>query len=190
MNAPTQLPAVETRTPYRFTFEEVLRMVEGGVLLDQHVELIEGELIQVSPESLPHVRYKRWLTAFFIRALDQNYEVTPDSPLVLTRFTAPEPDIYIFPSSINEAAITGPDLSLVIEVAASSLLNDLRLKSVVYARYGVAEYWVVDVDARRLWVHRDPQGDAYDSVISYAADERITPLRLPGLSFGLCDLPG
>ncbi len=55
---------------------------------------------------------------------------------------------------------------------------------------GVAEYWMADVDARRLWVHREPQGEAYGWVNGYAADEQVTPLRLPGLAFGLCDLPG
>ena len=181
-------PTVETRAPYRFTFEELLRIVEAGLLDDDRVELIEGELIQMSAESLPHMRVKRWLTAYFVRALP-GFEVAPDSTLKLTSFTAPEPDVYIFPTSVDDATMTGADLTLVIEVAVSSLLSDLRRKSVVYARYAVPEYWVVDVDARRLWVHREPQGETYGSVAVLEADQRVTPLGLPDLSFALDDLP-
>ncbi|CAN5418620.1 Uma2 family endonuclease [soil metagenome] len=189
MNAPAR--PVETVTPYRFTYEDVLRMVEVGILAeDARVELIEGELLEVSAESVPHVRCRRWLTQFFMRRLAEGeWEVNPDAPAVLEATSAPEPDIAIFPSAVHDRDVTGRDIVLAIEVSLSSLAFDLGRKGALYARHGVQEYWVVDVVGRRIVVHRQPTLDGYgDHAVVDQAGE-IAPLAFPALVVRVADLP-
>lgn len=189
MNAPAR--PVETVTPYRFTYDDVLRMVEAGILApDARVELIEGELIAVSPESVSHVRCRRWLTLFFARRLAEGeWEINPDAPALLEPGSAPEPDIAIFPSALHDRDVTGRDIVLAVEVSVSSLAFDLGLKAALYARHGVQEYWVVDVIGRRIHVHRQPTAEGYRerSVVEHAGE--IAPLAFPALVVRVADLP-
>ena len=189
MNAPTRL--IETAPPHRFTWSDVLKMVEAGILDEKaRVELIEGELIEVSPESLPHTRTRRWLTKFFMLAVsEQGWEVNPDAPAVLEPYSAPEPDIYIFPSRLHDRDVSGADIVLAIEVSVSSLAYDLRRKGPIYARHGVQEYWVVDVEGRRLLVHRRPSAEGYLEVEEVGRDGASSPLAFPALSVKIADLP-
>jgi len=189
MNAPAR--PVETVTPYRFTYDDVLRMVEVGILAeDARVELIEGELLEVSPESVPHVRCRRWLTQFFmVKLFGSGWEVNPDAPAVLEATSAPEPDIAIFASAVHDRDVTGRDIMLAIEVSVSSLAFDLGRKAALYARHGVQEYWVVDVLGQRILVHRRPKPDGYGEqwVVDRAGE--IAPLAFPDLVVRVGDLP-
>lgn len=189
MNAPTR--PVETVTPYRFTYADVLRMVESGILADgARVELIEGELLEVSPESLIHVRCRRWLTQFFIRRLAEGeWEINPDAPALLDAGSAPEPDIAIFPSALHDRDVTGSDIVLAVEVSLSSLAFDLGLKAALYARHGVREYWVVDVIGRRIVVHRQPTSEGYRERSTVEQSGEIAPLAFPHLKVKVADLP-
>jgi Uma2 family endonuclease len=189
MNAPAG--PVETVTPYRFTYDDVLRMVEAGILAeDARVELIEGELLEVSPESWPHMRCRRWLTQFFIRRLAKSgWEVNPNAPAVLEATSAPEPDIAIFPSAVHDRDVTGRDIVLAVEVSVSSLAFDLGLKAALYARHGVQEYWVVDVQARRIVVHRQPTAEGYRERSTVDHVGEIAPLAFPTLIVRVADLP-
>jgi Uma2 family endonuclease len=188
MNAPAR--AIETHVPYRFTWDDVLRMVETGILPEgSRVELIEGELIEVSPESLPHARTKRWLNRALIEALGREWEVAPDSPAVLSSDSAPEPDLYVFPASVDDRTLRGSDIVLAIEVSVSSLAFDLKRKAALYARHGVQEYWVVDVYARRVLVHTEPGETGYASVAEALETDSIAPRAVPAFSLNVTDLP-
>lgn len=181
----------EAPAPYRFNWDEVLHMVEAGVLGDEpHVELIEGELIHMSPQSVLHVRVSRWLMRFLFRELAPTaWTVTAQAPAVLEPYSAPEPDIYVFPASIHDRDLTGPDIALAVEVAVSSLAFDLGRKARLYARHGVREYWVVDAEARRFVVHREPGADGYGSVETQVEPASISPLAIPGLAVAVGDMP-
>ncbi|PXA78555.1 Uma2 family endonuclease [Caulobacter sp. D4A] len=189
MNAPGR-PA-ETVTPYRFTYDDVLRMVEAGILAeDAHVELIEGELITVSPESVPHVRCRRWLTQFFTRRLAEGqWEVNSDAPARLDDLTAPEPDLAIFPSRLHDRDVRGADIVLAIEVSVSSQAFDLGRKAELYAQSGIREYWVVDVPGRQIVVHREPSAGGYRAVQEIGARGSVAPKAFPHLEIKVADLP-
>jgi Uma2 family endonuclease len=189
MNAPSR-PA-ETVTPYRFTYDDVLRMVEAGILAaDARIELIEGELISVSPESVPHVRCRRWLTQFFTRRLAEGqWEVNSDAPVRLDDQTAPEPDIAIFSSAVHDRDLKGGDIVLAIEVSVSSQAFDLGRKAELYAAAGVHEYWVVDVTGKRMIVHREPTAGGYRSVWEEGARGGIAPKAFPHLDVRVAELP-
>jgi len=80
------------------------------------------------------------------------------------------------------------DIRLVIEVAASSMTYDRKIKARLYARYGIREFWVIDAKDRTTWVHSDPQGDGWGSIIEHRADAMLTSPMVPGFSIRLADI--
>jgi Uma2 family endonuclease len=141
------------------TADEVLRMVQVGILSeDTRVELLHGVLTQVSPMSPQHaeicMRLTRWLDAAVPR-----FVVRGRFPLLVPdRTSLPEPDIAVVEP--GDYLHVHPDGALlVVEVAYSSLVTDTKIKPELYAAAGVPDYWVVDVEAKRLRVFRDPQAE-------------------------------
>jgi len=91
--------------------------------------------------------------------------VSPAPSLFLSDTTMLEPDICIFPASMEGPDVRGPDLALVIEVSDSTLRNDLGKKAQLYAAHGVRDYWVVDVTGERLHRHSEPGPDGYGKIV-------------------------
>lgn len=178
--------------PYRFTYDEVMRMAEAGVFerLDGwRVELIEGELIAVPPQSLPHVRWKTWLFRELYEALPRDcWAVVTESPLKSGELSGPEPDAFVYPAAVDDRAMRSSDVVFAAEVSYSSLDYDLRKKAGLYAAAGVAEYWVLDIVNRQLIVHREPDGSMYRSV-ERVASGTLSPRGLPELTLRLGELP-
>jgi Uma2 family endonuclease len=156
-----------------FTADEVLRMVQAGILAeDEPVELIAGELIVVSPQGPRH----RALTVRVHRALEAafgpGHHVQDHSPIDAGVDGLPEPDVAVVrgdEGAFLERHPAGPDLALVVEISVTSHAFDAA-KAEIYARAGVAEYWQIEVPERRLIVRTDPVGSAY----------RVTRLYLDG----------
>ena len=99
-----------------------------------------------------------------------------------TPTSEPEPDVFVLNRSVAHFLTDYPgpaDLSLVAEVSDATLAFDLSTKAALYARAGIVEYWVVDVNGRNLTIHRDPDGGRYRSVIRYSADETVATLARP-----------
>jgi Uma2 family endonuclease len=157
------------------------------------LELVEGELISKMGKKRPHSNAQRslflWLQAAFGPAYvleDEPIDVAPaDNPV-----NEPVPDITVVNRRYSTfvAANPGPDeIRLLVEVAHSSLSFDRTTKASLYARAGIAEYWVLDVAARRLIVHRDPgSGSAfgtYTTVMAFADDEAVAPAAAPHVAF-------
>jgi Uma2 family endonuclease len=102
----------------------------------------------------------------------------------------PEPDLVVLARPSREFRSENPkpaDLRLVIEISDTTLDFDLTVKAALYARAGIVEYWVLDIAARRLVVHRDPEGGSYRSVVAYSDEETITPLAAPNREFRVAD---
>src|SRR6202162_3964680 len=130
-----------------------------------------------------------WLQrAFGARAVNPNapIDVSPeDNPS-----NEPEPDIIVLNRDLSNfrSANPGPqDLHLVVEVADTTLNFDLTVKAALYARAGIAEYWVLDVSGRRLIVHRHPQSGKYTAVLVYSEQEEVAPLAAPHAMFKPAD---
>ena len=179
--------------PYRFTYEEVMRMAEAGVFerLDGwRVELIDGELIAVPPQNLPHVRWKSWLFRELYENLPRaRWTVVTESPLQSGRLSGPEPDAFVYPASVDDRRMTGSDVVWAAEVSYSSLSFDLGRKAQLYAEAGVAEYWVLDIVNRQLVIHRNRSGSDYRSIVPVEAPEVVSPTALPELRLSLAELP-
>jgi Uma2 family endonuclease len=147
-----------------FTVDEVLRMVEVGILdEDEPVELLDGELIVMSPQGPAHRTLAVLLRDRLQRAYGDRCHVQDHSNIVAGERSLPEPDVAVVRGDARayfDRLPTGPDLVLVAEVAVTSQRIDLR-KAAVYARAGVATYWVIDVVARRVHVFADPGEGGY-----------------------------
>src|SRR4051794_23800829 len=162
---------------YRLSIDEYHRLTAAGAFEDARVELIDGLLVEMSPEGDEHALATIWLNDFLVLGIDRTrYRVGATTGLVLER-SQPEPDLNVF--ALDKPFRSGAEL--VVEVSWSSLRHDLRVKPRVYARAGIPEYWVVDVEDRRVVRHRDPVGDRYEAVDELREVLVATAVALPPL---------
>ncbi|MBI2203048.1 MAG: Uma2 family endonuclease [Candidatus Rokubacteria bacterium] len=179
----------------RFTLDEYHRMGEAGILHeDDRVELIEGEIVEMAPIGSRHAATVARVTAFFTRRLGDRATIWSQNPVVLpAQVSEPQPDIMLLAprADFYASALPEPhDVLLLIEVADSSLTYDRRTKLPLYARAGVSEAWLIDVDAGRVEIHRSPSGGRYRDVRSPARDESFAPLAFPDVAVTSSDLLG
>jgi len=179
----------------RFTVEEYERMGQAGILSeDDRVELIEGEIIEMSPIGSRHAGTVARIHHLFSTRLGDRAVVWSQNPLLLVRHQSePQPDVMLLAPRADfyaGALPEPPDVRLLVEVADSSLLYDRRTKFPLYARSGVSEAWLVDLDSGRVEVHRGPSSAGYRDVRVVGADERLSPLASPDLTVTLRDLIG
>jgi Uma2 family endonuclease len=170
---------------HRLSVEEYHRILEaGGFDEDARVELLDGLVAETSPKTRAHENAAAWLARWLMQTVDlDTFEVRVASPLTLGG-SEPEPDLAVIaldaPRPYHPATA-----SLVIEIAATSLRRDLGAKAELYARAGVAEYWVLDLGSRQLVVHRGPSSTAgsYAERFELAESARIQPasVALPEL---------
>ena len=182
--------AVEDRPIRPLTAEEVLRMVEAGILPeDEPVELLHGALTAVSPKSPAHEAIKHRLIAWLWPGVaESRYLVRIEAPLLVPdRTSLPEPDVAVVEAGDYTARHPASAL-LVVEVAVSSLVIDTTVKPALYAAAGVPELWVVDVPARRLTVFGDPRGGRYAGRRDVAGDQRLRPARADAAPLAVSDL--
>ncbi len=169
----------ETLPLHPLSVANVEEMARAGILdEDDHVELLDGVLVQMSPQGSPHAYALRRLTALaFPVASAAGLELSIQGPLdVGSPISLPEPDLAIVP-------LTGRHehprhALLVVEMGATSLTIDLVRKARIYATGGVPDYWVLDVKGRALAVHRDPVDGCYTDVRRLGEDETVTALAL------------
>lgn len=179
----------------RFTLDEYHRMGEAGILgEDDRVELIEGEIIEMSPIGSRHAGTVARIQHIFSTRLGDRVVVWTQNPLLLARHQSePQPDVVLLAPRADFYAgrlPEPPDVRLLVEVADSSLLYDRRTKLPLYARAGVVEAWLVDLEASRIEIHRGPAGTRYRDVQTPRAGEQFSPAAYPDLIITLGDLLG
>jgi len=162
----------------RFTAAEVEHLRQGGYFDDgPRYELLDGELVEMASQGPLHVRLHVDLLNWIIRRLPDAVKAAVANPIRLASDQEPEPDIYLFPASMDPNDVRGPDASLVVEVSDSSLRRDRIRKARIYAAHGVNLYWVVECGAAVTWVHRLDH-DTYAPPAAVAFDQ---PLEVPGI---------
>jgi Uma2 family endonuclease len=195
----TPLPAAQTnpdeeRAPRKRWTREDCDFLERVGLLEERYELLDGEIILKVGQNQPHAmavtRLFAWLLGVFGVARVQTQTTIEiagdDRPM-----NRPEPDAFVLARpdyEINATPDGGSDIVLVAEVADATLRDDLQTKAGLYARAGVPEYWVVDVSARRLFVHRAPAEGRYAEVVAYAEAETVATLAAPDNPVRIADL--
>lgn len=159
------------------TADEVLRMVDSGILADDEpVELLHGLLTAVSPKSPGHSEVQGRLVDWLAPAVaGGRCRVRVEAPIVVPdRTSLPEPDVAVTePEGYPDAHPTGA--LLVIEVAVTSQRVDTRVKPALFAAAGVAEYWVIDVPARAVRTFAEPDGDVYTVLGTVGPNGTLTP---------------
>lgn len=155
------MEAIDTLSPiHRVSVEQFHRMIEAGVFAEgDRVELIDGEMRDMTPIGPPHFSCTNTLTMIFAPRLAGKAIVSVQGPLVLDDGTELYPDLLILKQRADrygQSTPTGQDAYLVIEVADSSLSIDLRTKLPKYAQAGIRRYWVVDIRHRTIHDYRDP----------------------------------
>lgn len=180
----------------RWTRDEYYRMAEVGFFLGRKVELIKGEVIEMSPQDSGHTTAVSLLDYLFKAAFPRGWVVRIQSPLALGAESDPEPDIAVVKGSPRDFVRSQPSTAaLVIEVASSSLEYDRTSKASLYAEAGIQDYWIVDLIKRRLEVYRNRREDETPSLgFGYAdrmvleAGESVSPLALPEARLLVADM--
>ncbi|MDO8295644.1 MAG: Uma2 family endonuclease [Caulobacter sp.] len=174
----------------KFTLDDVFEMMRVGALdPDAKVELIDGELVEMSPQNSPHMYARHAIAKRMIREFGDDVYVHVEGTLRLAPRTAPSPDIFLHAASVRAEDVRGPDVLLLVEIADSSLTRDLRAKARLYARFGVPDYWVVDAVGRRIFVHRAPTPEGYAEVVEVSTGGEIAPLAFPDFVFSADEIP-
>ena len=174
----------------KFTLDDVFEMMRIGALNpDAKVELIDGELVEMSPQNSPHMEAKRVLVRRLSGALPTSIAFHVEGTLRLAPDEAPSPDFFLHSTTFQPDKVRGPDVLLLIEVADSSLVRDLKIKAALYARHGVRDYWVVDAMRQRIFVHRLPEPTGYAEVTEIPLGGAITPLAFPDFVFRADEIP-
>jgi Uma2 family endonuclease len=171
----------------KFTAEDLLKMDKAGLFdEDDRIELLDGDIVHMSPIGRDHAWSVNRLNMFFARKVGDYATVQVQGPVRLADYWVPQPDLAMLRNetylNANPRRWANPDdLLLVIEVAESSLRYD-RAKLPAYARAGLQEVWVVDIPHEVVFVHQDPADDEYRMIRTYRRGESMTPLRLPDLT--------
>jgi Uma2 family endonuclease len=178
---------------HRWTRDEFYRAITLGFFKpDERWELIDGDLYEQMGENPPHShacrRCRRQLETAF---LGLEYFVSEQHPVTLPDDTEPEPDIAVIAGTLNQFAHCHPsadDILLIVEVSATTLDFDRLVKAPAYAASRIAEYWILNLEGRRLEVHRSPQDGAYTSVVTIPETGAVSPLAAPNAVIAVADL--
>ncbi|MDQ3677273.1 MAG: Uma2 family endonuclease [Actinomycetota bacterium] len=169
---------VDPLMPVRpLTVTDVYRMVDAGILdEDDRVELLDGVLVEMTPPAPAHAYAVRTLTMLAVpAAAAAGLEVSVQDPVtVASPINLPQPDLAVVPPTTPERLIA--DAVLLVEISVTSRRLDLGRKASIYAEGGVPEYWVLDVERRKLVAHRDPVDGRYTRVRTAGEDETVTAL--------------
>jgi Uma2 family endonuclease len=184
--------AVEATVPYRFTVKSYLHMAETGVFAqDDRVELIDGEIVEMTPIGNRHNLCVTALNdAFHDSGVDAVIWV--QCSIQISVYSQVQPDLALLKSPLKryspDRIPQADDVLLVTEVADSSLLYDRNVKAALYAKAGIQEYWLVDLIHSRVSVYRNPTGDAYRSVTQLRSGDTAQPVAFPNCAIQAADL--
>jgi Uma2 family endonuclease len=155
-----------TPTPikkFKLSVDDYHRMIDLGIFDDKKVELIEGELIEMSPEKPIHSSKNSDIFKLFYQRFSERAEIRWNSPITLAS-SEPEPDLVVCKNPASQYKKKHPhpqDIYLVLEVANTSLNYDLTEKRRIYVTNNIKEYWVVSLEFRHLIVFREPGNNDY-----------------------------
>ena len=174
-----------------FTVEEYHRMAEAGILgEDERVELIEGEIVQMAPIGPRHVGCVINATRLFITRLGDRAVVSPQNPVVIPPRSEPQPDLLLLRPravSYSRELPTSRDVLLAVEVADTTVRFDRLVKARLYARAGIAEFWLCLAMDGAVEVYRGPGADGYAGVTLHGRGQIVSPLAFPDVSFAVTD---
>ena len=189
-----QAPAVIDAPRRRFTIDEYHRMADAGVFTpDERVELLDGEIVEMSPIGCRHAGIVDRLNMLFTRRLGRHVIVRVQNPIVLDDYSEPQPDLTILTARPDYYVGAHPrpaDVLLAIEVMDSSASYDRSLKLPLYARKHVRELWLVDLPGDAVEVYCRPAPAGYRDRQRLTRGRRIAPLAFPRVHFRIAEILG
>jgi Uma2 family endonuclease len=174
------------------TAREFERMVEKGVFQeDVRLELLEGEIVEMSPIGKRHAACVDALNWWLNRCLGDAAIVRVQNPILLNDLSEPQPDIALLKPRADfyrETLPTPADVLLVVEVADTSVEYDRKLKLPIYARAGVSEVWIVNLQEEVIEIYSRPSGDAYESAARRGRGDEVSSQTVAGLTVKVEDV--
>jgi len=176
---------------------EYERLIELGVFRPgERLELLDGLLVVREPQGSRHATAIRRVVAALRKALGNDWQIDSQLPIALDDDSEPEPDVAVVPGDPTSYRDAHPTTAvLVVEIADSSYRTDRETKTGLYARAGIADYWILDVVHGALEVYREPEvapgtvhGWRYGRIETLRPPATVTPLIAPGRAIPVADL--
>jgi Uma2 family endonuclease len=175
-----------------FTADEYYRLADVGILRHgERVELLDGDIIEMTPIGIRHAACVDRLLALLQPRMAGRAILRVQNPIRLDSHSEPQPDLSILKARTDFYASGHPtpgDVLLVIEVADSSLQFDREIKVPLYARSGIPEVWLVDLEEARVDIFAQPADDGYRRSHAAVRGERVTCAALPGFSLSVDEI--
>jgi Uma2 family endonuclease len=173
----------------RLTYTQFHDRASRGEYGDGRFMLIRGEVREMEPMNPPHVISCDLVGAWMRSVFGEGCYVREDKPLCLELDTDPRPDFFVVDGTIGDRRAAHPTSSrFVVEIADTTLSMDLGEKKVLYAQGKVPDYWVLDLNRRRLHVFRDPACDTYTTHLTLSETDTLPPLAKPDATIAVADL--
>ncbi len=169
----------------RFSVHDYHRMGEAGILHeDDRVELIEGEIVEMTAIGTRHFSCVNGLTRMLVMKVGDEAIISVQNPVRLNEYTEPQPDLAVIrPRDYRESLPEPDDVLLLIEVSDTTLAYDRGIKLSLYARAGIREVWIVNLPAETIERYTEPSGDGYRRTERARRSKAIESVTLPELSF-------
>lgn len=145
---------------YRWTLDRYLDAAESGVLADEKVELINGEIVAMPAQKEPHALSVSRTTRELMALFAEPYFVKIQSTFRLSQYSAPEPDVMVLPEVKDSGRSIHDTPILVVEVSETTLRYDRGAKASMYASRGIADYWVINLVEDQVEIYRKPVSDS------------------------------
>jgi Uma2 family endonuclease len=190
MTQALQQPITPALVPAKISLDQYHHMVDVGVWDDRHVELLNGVVVEMSPEGTPHASKRTTAQEHLIRVLGDRAQLRIGAPITLLGGSEPEPDLAIVQRVEDNYLSHHPypeNIFWVIEYSNTSLDKDLGVKADIYAEAGIPEYWVVNLKKNTLIVFRDPVNGKYQSQQEFTSG-MISPLAFPDVAIDVARL--
>ncbi|MEM8602957.1 MAG: Uma2 family endonuclease [Cyanobacteria bacterium P01_H01_bin.121] len=182
-------PRITEPTIDRIDLDTYHGMIDAGIFTGRNIELLNGQLIEMPPESPQHANSIRKAAKRLRKLLGEWAEVSEGHPITLPHDGEPIPDIAVIKDLNYGDCHPGPsDVYLIIEYSNSTLCYDLGDKREAYAFDGIPEYWVANLNPTTVTVHRDPAGELYQDVSAHSVGEILTCLAFPNTAIAIGDL--
>ena len=173
----------------KWSIADYHKMIEAGILRDRNIQLIDGELVEMSPEGVIHEAYGGSIADYLRQILMGKAWIREAHPIILTN-SEPEPDIAVVKlpkSKYFQNHPTSQDIFWLIEISDTTLAYDLSKKKEIYALENIQKYWVLDVKTKKLIVFTKPRNNNYLSQVEFL-EGLIKPVSFPDLEISVAKL--
>lgn len=175
-----------------WTVNEYHRMLEAGILsTGDRVELLEGLILEMSPQLPPHASTTQRIARYLDRLLEDRAYIWMQLPITLTSYSEPEPDVGVVcidPHEFSDHHPIPDEILLIIEVADTTLDADRKQKAQTYAKAGIVDYWILDVNTQQVYVLRQPNVEGYQQETILNANATLSLVAFPDIKIPLNQL--